>query len=112
MELFLTQIINLFCFLIFFQRQDDYDYESDYAEQDETEAALGLPADSSSIREEIVDEFTCDARPYGYYADVANECQIFHICYPTVDAFGEEEMYKWSFICPNGTIFDQVHIPI
>jgi len=89
------------------KRQDDYDYESDYAEQDETEAALGLPADSSSIREEIVDEFTCDARPYGYYADVANECQIFHICYPTVDAFGEEEMYKWSFICPNGTIFDQ-----
>ena len=55
-----------------------------------------------------VDEFTCDARPYGYYADVANECQIFHICYPVTYADGEEEMFKWSFICPNGTIFDQV----
>ena len=48
-------------------------------------------------------------RPYGYYADVANECQIFHICYPVVYADGEEEMFKWSFICPNGTIFDQVN---
>lgn len=91
------------------KRQDDYEYDesADYGEQDESEAALGLPADSSSIRENIVDEFTCDARPYGYYADVANECQIFHICYPVTYADGEEEMFKWSFICPNGTIFDQ-----
>jgi len=44
---------------------------------------------------------------YGYYADVANECQIFHICYPVTYADGVEEMLKWSFICPNGTIFDQ-----
>ena len=45
---------------------------------------------------------------YGYYADVANECQIFHICYPVTYADGIEEMLKWSFICPAGTIFDQV----
>ena len=40
---------------IYFQRQDDYEYDesADYGEQDETEAALGLPADSSSIRENI-----------------------------------------------------------
>merc|ERR1712029_1302520 len=44
---------------------------------------------------------------YGYYADVANECQIFHICYPVTYADGIEEMLKWSFICPAGTIFDQ-----
>ena len=91
------------------QRQDaDYSADYDYPAQDETEAALGLPSDSKTIRENIVDEFTCDARPYGYYADVANECQIFHICYPVTYADGEEEMFKWSFICPNGTIFDQV----
>ncbi len=79
--------------------------EYDYPEQDETEAALGLPNDSRSIRDNIgttihrrinafyiphndspflppplVDVFSCDGRPYGYYADVANECQIFHIC--------------------------------
>jgi len=87
--------------------EEDGDYSSEYGEQNEQEAALGLPADSSSIRENIVDEFTCDARPYGYYADVANECQIFHICYPVVYADGAEEMFKWSFICPSGTIFDQ-----
>ena len=29
-----------------------------------------------SIRENIVDEFTCDGRSYGYYADVANDCQV------------------------------------
>ena len=56
----------------------------------------------------LVDEFTCDGRVYGYYADVANECQIFHICYPVTYADGIEEMLKWSFICPAGTIFDQV----
>jgi len=89
------------------KRQDDADYAYDYEEQDETEAALGLPSDSSSIRENIIDDFSCEARPYGYYADVANECQIFHICYPVTYADGEEELFKWSFICPNGTIFDQ-----
>ena len=29
-----------------------------------------------SIRENIVDEFTCEGRSYGYYADVANDCQV------------------------------------
>jgi len=96
--------------LIRVKRQDDYDedYEAgDYPEQDEAEAALGLPNDSSSIRENIVDEFTCEGRPYGYYGDVANDCQIFHICYPVTYADGEQETFKWSFICPNQTIFDQ-----
>ena len=47
---------------IYFQRQDDYEYDesADYGEQDESEAALGLPADSSSIRENIgQDHHTC-----------------------------------------------------
>ena len=45
---------------------------------------------------------------YGYYADVANDCQLFHVCYPVLYPDGQEEMIKWSFICPNQTIFDQV----
>ena len=56
-----------------FQRQaedsDDYtsDYENgDYPEQDEDEAALGLPSNSKSIRENIIpDAFSCEGRPYG-----------------------------------------------
>ena len=47
---------------------------------------------------------------YGYYADVANECQLFHVCYPVLYPDGQQEMIKWSFICPNQTIFDQVTI--
>ena len=34
--------------------------------------------------------------------------QLFHICYPVAYPDGQEEMLKWSFICPNQTIFDQV----
>ena len=45
---------------------------------------------------------------YGYYADVANECQLFHVCYPVLYPDGQQEMIKWSFVCPNQTIFDQV----
>jgi len=94
------------------KRQDD-DYETEYDEgptQDPISAQLGLVADSKTIRENIVDEFTCDGRSYGYYADVANDCQLFHICYPVAYPDGQEEMFKWSFICPNQTIFDQANL--
>ena len=44
----------------------------------------------------------------GYYADIANECQVFHICQPVTYADGETETFKWSMICPAQTVFDQV----
>ena len=54
-------VTSIHYFFLFLQRQDaDYEYESDYPAQDESEAALGLPSDSRSIRDNIVDEFTCD----------------------------------------------------
>ncbi len=28
-----------------------------------------------NFRQNLVDEFTCEGHSYGYYADVANECQ-------------------------------------
>jgi len=89
--------------------EGDYEYVAgDYGEpQDESEAALGLPADSRSIRDQLVDEFSCEGRPYGYYADIANECQVFHICQPVTYADGETETFKWSMICPEQTVFDQ-----
>jgi len=55
----------------------------------------------------VQEAFSCEARPYGYYADVDNACQMFHICYPVVYPDGQEEMFKWSFLCPNQTMFDQ-----
>ncbi|XP_043211432.1 DNA-directed RNA polymerase II subunit RPB1-like isoform X1 [Amphibalanus amphitrite] len=47
--------------------------------------------------------FTCDGRIAGYYADVEAGCQPFHVCSPVP---GGEAM-KLSFLCPNGTIFNQ-----
>ena len=39
----------------------------------------------------------------GYYADVELECQSFHIC--SINDKGE--FTKFSFLCPNGTVFNQ-----
>lgn len=42
--------------------------------------------------------FNCRGIESGYYADLETDCQVFHIC---------EEGKKISFLCPNGTIFQQ-----
>ena len=48
--------------------------------------------------------FVCDGQvDGGYYADVEGECQPFHIC--TSDGHGG--LTKYSFLCPNGTLFNQ-----
>ena len=39
----------------------------------------------------------------GYYADPEADCQVFHIC--TAD--GQGGLAKYSFLCPNGTVFNQ-----
>ena len=41
----------------------------------------------------------------GYYADPAAECQVFHICSDD----GTGALNKFSFLCPNGTIFNQAY---
>ncbi|XP_046440827.1 uncharacterized protein LOC124191573 isoform X2 [Daphnia pulex] len=43
--------------------------------------------------------FSCNGRKDGgYYADVESACQVYHVC--ALDK-------TFSFLCPNGTIFDQ-----
>ncbi|XP_066981897.1 serine-rich adhesin for platelets-like [Macrobrachium rosenbergii] len=70
-----------------------------------------LIENATSIRQNIVDTFTCEGRVYGYYADQDNECQIFHICLPMQqlfpDMYCEEDIFHFSFICPQYTIFNQ-----
>nr|ABZ81537.1 chitin binding peritrophin-A domain-containing protein [Artemia franciscana] len=52
--------------------------------------------------------FSCEGENYGYYADVDNNCQIFHVCQPVVDAEGKsQETAQFSFVCGNLTIFSQ-----
>lgn len=69
--------------------------------------SLNLPANASSIRENITDTFSCENRTYGYYADVDNECQVFHVCLPSQTPGGRNVTYRYSFICPAETIFNQ-----
>lgn len=66
---------------------------------------LILPDNATSIRENIVDTFSCENRIYGYYADMDNECQIFHVCLPQA-----RHIVRFSFICPSETVFNQVRM--
>lgn len=68
---------------------------------------LNLPSNSTTIRENITDTFSCEGLTYGYYADVDNDCQVFHVCLPSQAPSGRNTTYRWSFICPKETIFNQ-----
>ena len=39
----------------------------------------------------------------GYYSDPALQCQAFHVCV----RISQTELSKYSFLCPNGSLFDQ-----
>ncbi|KAK7080337.1 hypothetical protein SK128_018738 [Halocaridina rubra] len=44
--------------------------------------------------------FTCSSQEHpGLYADTEAQCQAFHIC--------QEDGRQDSFLCPNGTVFNQ-----
>merc|ERR1712036_162694 len=68
-------------------------------------AIPGVPGEDYPIYAEVPESgFTCDGQvDGGYYADPEAECQAFHIC--TADGAGG--LAKYSFLCPNGTLFNQ-----
>ncbi|XP_040572141.1 uncharacterized protein [Lepeophtheirus salmonis] len=72
-------------------------------------SAYQLPADAElTLDSPVSTSFSCDGQAYGYYADVDNNCQIFHICLPIEDDAGQIiETTQYSFVCGNTTIFDQ-----
>jgi len=50
--------------------------------------------------------FSCDGLVFGgYYADPDYECQAYHVCLQ--DPVDYSILYPVSFLCPNGTIFNQ-----
>jgi len=65
----------------------------------------GVPGEDYPIYSEVPETaFACDGQvDGGYYADPEAECQAFHIC--TADGAGG--LAKYSFLCPNGTLFNQ-----
>merc|ERR1712126_20063 len=91
---------------------DQAGYDADAAASD-ADAALamlqgaipGVPGEDYPIYAEVPETaFACDGQvDGGYYADPEAECQAFHIC--TADGAGG--LAKYSFLCPNGTIFNQ-----
>jgi len=74
-----------------------------------TALAYSFPADAETLlKTDLKTSFKCEGKDYGYYADVDNNCQVFHICLPIEDDAGQViETAHWSFICGNQTIFDQ-----
>lgn len=56
----------------------------------------------------ITSEFMCTK--VGYFADVDNNCEIFHICQSFVDDNGLDVFNQYSFACNNGTVFDQLSL--
>jgi hypothetical protein len=65
----------------------------------------GTPGTDYPILAEVPEtKFDCNGQVEGgYYADPETECQAFHVC--TAD--GQGGLSKNSFLCPNGTIFNQ-----
>ena len=68
------------------------------------ETIPGEPGEDYPIYSSVPDtSFQCDGQVQGgYYADTEGECQVFHIC-----GGGEGSLVKYSFLCPNGSLFNQ-----
>jgi len=69
--------------------------------------AYELPDGADLIVGNIRTTFKCPEQ-YGYFADVDNECKIFHICHPVDYPDGKHELFTYSFFCGNQTVFNQL----
>ncbi|XP_023218068.1 ENHANCER OF AG-4 protein 2-like [Centruroides sculpturatus] len=50
--------------------------------------------------------FTCNGKKSGeYYADPETRCQVYHVCVPGFNG----KFSSMSFVCPNGTVFNQAN---
>lgn len=50
--------------------------------------------------------FSCHGRITGYYADVKLNCRVYHFC-TLIDSIGETKYQRMSYICLEGSTFDQ-----
>jgi hypothetical protein len=99
MSSFLTYAVASVAILAFFAANAMPQSPRGYEFPDGSEDIISAP---------VAQEFTCVDRPYGYYADINNACEVFHICLPIEDNAGAIiDFAQWSFVCGNQTIFDQ-----
>lgn len=61
-----------------------------------------------AIEARVETPFSCVGRPYGFYADPAHRCRVFHVCNPQVIS-GETVPRNFSYYCPGDKVFDQLH---
>ncbi|XP_022666655.1 uncharacterized protein LOC111265144 isoform X2 [Varroa jacobsoni] len=86
----------------------------------ETGLGLQLPAGAELVVGDYVQTtFSCEDeqhQKYGYYADVDNNCKVFHVCNPIrspssspqhLQQYPDVNVLQYSFYCGNGTVFDQ-----
>jgi len=81
-----------------------------YVVMGQEEESDGLPAGGDQVLSNYPpgNSFDCSDKPFGYYADIESDCELFHICNPVLDNDGIVlEVAKYSFFCPNQTFFDQ-----
>ncbi|XP_064467586.1 uncharacterized protein LOC135378461 [Ornithodoros turicata] len=69
-------------------------------------AAYELPDGVEFLVGSVKTSFQCPARN-GYFADVDNNCQIFHVCNTIPKEDGSVEVQQYSFLCGNQTVFNQ-----
>jgi len=84
---------------------DEPGYEGGAGGDNLEEVIPGIPGDDYPIFSEVPDtSFICDGQvDGGYYSDPEADCQAFHIC----AGDGTGGLTKYSFLCPNGTLFNQ-----
>ncbi|XP_035206697.1 U-scoloptoxin(01)-Er1a-like [Stegodyphus dumicola] len=70
--------------------------------------AFDLPDGADLLVGNVRTSFSCPQTAEGYYADIENNCQIFHVCHTVVQEDGSAETQQYSFLCGNQTVFNQL----
>jgi len=74
------------------------------SQEDLLDAIPGIPGeDYPALSQTVETSFSCDEKIPGYYADLEGDCQQYHIC----GSDGNFGLIKYTFLCPNGTMFNQ-----
>ena len=76
--------------------------------QQQKRVAYDLPDGVELLIGSYKTTFSCQGLRYGYYADVENDCKLFHICHTVELADGTVQNNHWSFVCGNQTVFNQL----
>ncbi|KAL1415117.1 hypothetical protein MTO96_006908 [Rhipicephalus appendiculatus] len=69
-----------------------------------------LPDGAELLLGSVKTTFKCPGD--GYYADMDNDCKVFHVCHDVLGPEGAvgHEMQHFSFLCGNQTVFNQLSL--